>query len=151
MFAKIVTIALAGFLSSAALAAQPNVYNCVGANGSLLISYTSTSTAGTPTFNVSRSGRSLTSGPNLLVSIQHSPTPLGQFVSVIVTPRFTADVPSQLYGIFIPQIELSQQNQVAFTTEFLEGTIGGGRRAAVIGQQINAAYQVNCGASRRLF
>lgn len=151
MFSKFIAVAFAAMVSTAATAAQPSLFNCKSEDGTLEVHYTTTSFTGQPTFSVTKNGQSLTSGPNLLVNVQSSKTPLGQFVSAMVTRRFIADAPSLVYGVFIPGIELGHAHEVNFSTIYLDGSNGGFLAQPAVYQRIKDAVKLECKAQFVLF
>jgi len=133
-----------------------NLVTCKSEDSKFEVSYTATSFRGQPSFNVwGEDSQDLINQENQLVEIASVDTPYGKMITATVTPKFIADVPSQVYSILIPFINAAalehNQNSVPFKSALLEGSVGGFRPNYILSQRLEKATNLDCTASKVYF
>ena len=142
-------VAFTVIFANAAFAAEPNYYTCQDKNNpDYVVGFSTSSMIGQPDFHITNEFENVAPGDpaKYHFSLSTANTPLGQVVSGVVTPKFIADVPSDVYSLIIPGIYLGNTYEAEFETKLLIGSNGGFMPAPAVMQRIHEVKDLTCTA-----
>ncbi len=137
-------------VSASAQAAQPNHYVCQNEEEGVSVMYDTTSVSGQSVLNIRIADEQIlpVDQEQFRVSMRFDRTAFGELVTAYVSPQYVADVPSKVYGVFIPGIQVYEngEQEAVFQTKLLVGRAGGFLPPNLQYQKINQVIDLECSA-----